>query len=48
MSVVKPCKAYSLTYDGPRVEKSKVEEILSLITEKYTIEFSIEVDESFP
>jgi hypothetical protein len=45
-SVVKPGKEFSVTYDGPIMEKSRVEEILKPVAERNQIAFSVEVEES--
>jgi hypothetical protein len=45
-SVVKQGKQFSVTYEGPGTEKSRVEEILRPVAEKYKITFTIEVEES--
>ncbi len=45
-SVVRPGKAFSVTYDGPNMEKSRVEEILRPVAEQNHINFSVEVEES--
>jgi hypothetical protein len=45
-SVVKPGKEFSVTYEGPNIEKKHVEEILQPLAEKNQITFSVEVEES--
>jgi putative aminopeptidase FrvX len=45
-SVAKPGKALSLTYDGPTIEKKRVEEVLKPIAERNSITFTVEVEES--
>lgn len=45
-SVVKPGKEFSVTYEGPNMDKSRVEEILRPVAEKNHIGLSVEVDES--
>ena len=45
-SVVRPGKEFSVTYEGPSMEKSRVEEILRQLAEKNQIAFSVEVEES--
>jgi hypothetical protein len=45
-SVVKPGKEFSVTYDGPNMDKNHIEEILQTIAEKNQITFSFEVEES--
>jgi hypothetical protein len=45
-SVVKPGKALSLTYDGPTVDKRRLEEMLRPVAERNGITFTVEVEES--
>jgi len=45
-SVVKPGKQYSLSYEGPRTEKSRIEDALQSVAEKNNIGLSFEVEES--
>lgn len=45
-SVVQPGKTFSVTYDGPNMEKSRVEEILKPVADRNQINFSVEVEES--
>jgi len=45
-SVVKPGKAFSATYTGPTVEKSRIEKLLASLAEKNHINFSVELEES--
>jgi hypothetical protein len=45
-SVVKPGKQYSLTYEGPSTEKSRIEDTLRPVAEKNNIGLSFEVEES--
>ncbi len=45
-SVVKPGKEFSVTYEGPNMEKNHVEGILQILAEKNQITFSVEVEES--
>ena len=45
-SVLQPGKAFSVTYDGPTMEKSRIEEMLKPVAERNQIAFSIEVEES--
>jgi hypothetical protein len=45
-SVVKPGKAFSVTYDGPTIDKRLVEEILGPVAERNGITFTVEVEES--
>ncbi len=45
-SVVKPGKQFSVTYDGPNMDKSRVEETLRPIADHNQLSFSVEVEES--
>jgi hypothetical protein len=45
-SVVVPGKEYTVTYDGPTVEKRRIEAIVGPLAEGHHIAFSIEVEES--
>lgn len=45
-SVVQPGRAYSVTYEGPSMEKSRIEKILKTVAETNQINISIEVEES--
>ena len=45
-SVVKPGKQFSITYEGPNMEKGHVEEILKPVADRNQITFSVEVEES--
>ncbi len=45
-SVVKPGKEFSVTYEGPNMEKNREEEKLQILAEKNQITFSVEVEES--
>lgn len=45
-SVLQPGKAFSVTYDGPNMEKNRVEELLKPVAEKNQIFLSLEVEES--
>ena len=45
-SVVKPGKEFSVTYDGPDTDKTRVEDILRPVAERNGIRFSVEVEES--
>jgi len=45
-SVLKPGKEFSVTYEGPIVEKRRVEDILRPIAEKHRITFTVDMDES--
>lgn len=45
-SVIEPGKVFSATYNGPRVEKSRLEAVLNPIARKHAICFTIEYEES--
>lgn len=45
-SVVKPGKAFSVTYEGPTMERNRIEEILKPVAEQNQFSFSVEVEES--
>jgi len=45
-SVVVPGKEFSVTYEGPSMERSRIEEILKPVAEQNQIGFSFEVEES--
>ena len=45
-SVVVPGKVFSVTYEGPNVDRGRIEEILNPVAERNRIGFSIEVEES--
>jgi putative aminopeptidase FrvX len=45
-SVIKPGKALSVTYDGPTIDKKRVEEMLRPIAERNGITFTVEAEES--
>jgi hypothetical protein len=45
-SVVKPGKEFSVTYEGPNMERNQIEEILKPVAEQNQIGFSVEVEES--
>jgi allophanate hydrolase subunit 1 len=45
-SVVKPGKEFSITYDGPNMEKSRVQELLRPVAEQNQVNLSVEVEES--
>jgi len=45
-SVVVPGKEFSVTYEGPSMENSRIEEMLKPVAEQNQIGFSIEVEES--
>lgn len=45
-SVIKPGRIFSATYNGPRVEQPRLEELLTPIATKNRISFTIEYEES--
>ena len=45
-SVVVPGKEYSITYDGPTAEKSKVEGIVTKLAKEHHLSFTVEIEES--
>ena len=45
-SVLQPGKAFSVTYDGPNMEKDHIEEMLKPVAERNEITLSVEVEES--
>jgi hypothetical protein len=45
-SVVKPGKEFSVTYEGPSLERSRIEEMLKPVAEQNQIGLSVEVEES--
>lgn len=45
-SVVRPGKAFSVTYEGPTTDRKHVEEILRPVAERNGITFTVEVEES--
>jgi hypothetical protein len=45
-SVVRPGKEFSVTYEGPSVEKSRIEKMLKPVTELNRIGFSVDIEES--
>jgi hypothetical protein len=45
-SVIQPRRAFSVTYEGPNMEKDRIEELLTPLAEKNQIALSIEVEES--
>ena len=44
--VIKPRREFSVTYEGPTAEKSRLNDILKPIAEENGITFTIEVEES--
>ncbi len=45
-SVVKPGKEFSVTYEGPTLDRSRIEEMLKPVAEQNQIGFSVAVEES--
>lgn len=45
-SVIKPGREFSVTYNGPNMEKTRIEEMLKPVTAKNQITFSADVEES--
>jgi ribosomal protein S9 len=45
-SVVVPGKEFSVTYEGPNMDRVRIEEILKPVAEQNQIGFSVEVEES--
>jgi hypothetical protein len=45
-SVVKPGKEFSVTYEGPNMERDRIGEILKPVAEQNQFSFSVEVEES--
>ena len=45
-SVIKPGKEYSVTYEGPNADKSRIEELLKPLAEQHHVNISVEVEES--
>jgi hypothetical protein len=45
-SVAVPGKEFSVTYEGPSMEKNRIEEILTPVAEQNQIGFSVDVEES--
>ena len=45
-SVVKPGRQYEVTYDGPNVDKNRIEEALRPVAEEFNIDFAVDVEES--
>jgi ribosomal protein S9 len=45
-SVVVPGKEFSVTFEGPSMERNRIEEILKPMAEQNQIGFSVEVEES--
>ena len=44
--MVKPGKEFSVTYEGPTLDRSRIEEILKPVAKQNQIGFSVEVEES--
>lgn len=45
-SVLVPGKEFTVTYDGPSIDKRQVEDLVSPLAERKGITFSVEVEES--
>jgi len=45
-SIVKLGREFSTTYDGPAIEKSKIEELLSSLADENSLVLSVELEES--
>ena len=45
-SVVIPGKEYTTTYDGPMIDKRKIEEIVTPIAEVHHFTFAVDIEES--
>lgn len=45
-SAVRPGKEFSVTYDGPSMDKSRVVELLRPVAEQNQVNVSVEVEES--
>ena len=45
-SVIKPGKEYSVTYEGPNVDKTTIEQLLKPVAEQYHAKISVEAEES--
>ena len=45
-SVVRPGKEFSVTYEGPSLDKGRIEEMLKPVAEQNQISYSVEVEES--
>ena len=45
-SVVVPARSYSITYDGPTTEKSRIEGTVAPMAEQYRLTFIVEIEES--
>jgi uncharacterized protein CbrC (UPF0167 family) len=45
-SVVVPGQEFSVTYEGPNMDRDRIEEVLKPVAERNQIGFSIEVEES--
>ena len=45
-SVVKPGREYAVTYDGPTMDKVRVENLLEPLAQQYQLKVSVDVEES--
>jgi len=45
-SVLVPGKSFTITYDGPTLEKRRVEEVVAPLAERNGLMFSVEMEES--
>jgi hypothetical protein len=45
-SVIKPGKEFSVTYDGPSIDKNHIEGLLKPVAQRNQVSFSIECEES--
>ncbi len=43
--MIKPGKEYSVTYEGPNADKSRIEELLKPLAEQHHVNVSVEVEE---
>jgi hypothetical protein len=45
-SVIKPGKEFSVTYDGPSIDKNHIEGLLEPVAQRNQVNFSVECEES--
>jgi hypothetical protein len=45
-NVIKPGRVFSVTYDGPNVERPRIEEMLRQVATKNEVTLSVNVEES--
>ncbi len=45
-SVIKPGKEFSVTYDGPSIDKNHLEKLLEPVAQRYQVDFSVECEDS--